>query len=111
MPETVKVVLMILLVAGAFTASLFIAGWKMKRACDFILRDLRQRRAFDPVSAVELPYCRVSYFRFGLRDYRPKALEQLLKQGVVLVTEEGRYYLSDEPLAAAFADSAKPAGV
>ena len=69
MPETVKVVLMILLVAGAFTASLFIAGWKMKRACDFILSDLRQRQAFDPATAVALPYCRVSCFRFGLRDH------------------------------------------
>ena len=108
MPETLKVILMVLLVVGAFLASLFIAGWKMKRACDFILRDLRQRQAFDPASAVELPYCRVSYLRVGVRDYRPKALEQLVKQGAVQPTEAGQYFLPGGPLAAAFGDAMKP---
>lgn len=101
MPESLKVALMVLLLAGAFIASILLAGWKMKRACEGILRDLRQRRAVDPASAVELPYCRVSYFRFGLRDYRPKALEQLVKQGAVQPTEGGRYFLSGAFLATA----------
>ena len=96
MPQALNVILMVLLVIGAFILSLFIAGWKMKRACDFIIRDLRQRQAFDPASAVEIPYGRVSYFRFGMRDYRPKALEQLLRQGTVQPTEAGRYFLAGD---------------
>lgn len=109
MPQALNVILMVLLVIGAFILSLFIAGWKMKRACDFILRDLRQRQAFDPASAVEIPYSKVSYFQFGMRDYRPKALEQLLRQGIVQPTEEGRYFLA-EPLAAPYGGTAQPGG-
>ena len=111
MPESLKVALMVLLLAGAFIVSLLFAGWKMKRACEGILRDLRQRQAVDPASAVELPYCRVSYFRFGLRDYRPKALEQLVKQGVVQLTEGGRCFLSGGFLAAPDREEAKRDGV
>jgi hypothetical protein len=75
MSETMKIVLMILLTIGAFILTLRVAGWKMKRACDFILRDLTERKAFDPASAVELPYCKTSMFRIGMRDYRPQGAE------------------------------------
>ena len=95
MSDTVKIVLMIFLTVGAFILSLLIAGWKMKKACDFIIRDLREKKAFDPASAVMLPYSKSSLFRLGLRDYRPKALEQLLKLDVVRFAEGERYYLRE----------------
>jgi hypothetical protein len=95
MSETMKILLMVLLTIGAFILSLRIAGWKMKKASDFILRDLKEKKAFDPVSAVELPYCMSSLFQVGLRDYRPKALNALVKHDYIRVLEGGRYYLRE----------------
>jgi hypothetical protein len=95
MSETMKIVLMILITIGVFILTLRFAGWKMKRACDFILRDLKERKAFDPASAVELPYCKTSMFRIGMRDYRPRALSGLVKHDVIRVQEGDRYYLRE----------------
>jgi len=82
MSETMKIVLMVLITIGAFILTSAVAGWKMKRACDFILGDLKEQKAFDPASAVELPYCKTSMFRIGMRDYRPRALSALVKHDV-----------------------------
>ena len=87
MSETVKIVFMVLLTIGAFILSRYIAGWQMNKAGEFILRDLKEKKAFDPESAVELPYCKSPMFRVGLRDYRPRAMEQLVKHDVVRMLE------------------------
>jgi hypothetical protein len=93
MSETVTIILMILIMIGVLIITLHIAAWKMKRAGDFILRDLKEKKAFDPASAVELPYAKSSLFRIGLRDYRPKALNALVENGAVQALTGGRYYL------------------
>jgi len=36
---------MILLTIAAFILALRIAGWRMKRACDFIIRDLQPEKS------------------------------------------------------------------
>lgn len=95
MPEAVKTILMLLVAIGAVILALRIAGWKMKKACDFIVRDLKEKQALDPVSAVELPYAKSSMINIGLKDYRPKALEELVKQDVVRMLECGRCYLRE----------------
>jgi hypothetical protein len=95
MSETMKIILMVLITIGAFILTLRVAGWKMKKACDFIVRDLKERQALDPASAVELPYCKTSMLRIGMRDYRPKALNALIKYDIIRVQEEGRYYLRE----------------
>lgn len=95
MSETFKTILMILVAVGAVILALRIAGWKMKKACNFIVRDLKEKKALDPASAVELPYCKSPLLNIGLRDYRPRALEELIKHDVVRILEGGRYYLRE----------------
>jgi hypothetical protein len=94
MAEFLKIISVILFVLGGLFVVLYITGWKMKKAGEFIMKDLREKKAFDPSSAVELSYAKSSLLNFGLRDYRPQALQELLKQGVVQIQEEGRYFLS-----------------
>ena len=48
MSETAKIVFMILLTMGAFILSRYIAGWQMNKAGEFIIRDLKEKKAFDP---------------------------------------------------------------
>jgi hypothetical protein len=95
MSETVKTIIMIFVALGAIFLALRIAGWKMKKACDFIIRDLRERKALDPASAVTLPYMKSSMLNIGMKDYRPRALEELVKLDAVRVLEGGRYYLRE----------------
>jgi hypothetical protein len=95
MSETFKIILMIFAAVGALILALRIAGWKMKKAGDFIIRDLKENKALDPASAVELPYCKSLLINIGLRDYRPRALEELVKHDVVRMLEGGKCYLRE----------------
>ena len=95
MSETMKIVLMSLLLFGAFAITLQIAAWKTKKACESILKDLQDKKAFDPASAVDLPYAKTSIFRFGMRDYRPKALTALIKFDHIRIADGNRFYLRD----------------
>lgn len=95
MSETAKIIFMLLLTLGAFLIARRIAGWQMKKAGEFIIKDLKDKRAFTPESAVELPYCKNRIFRVGLKDYRPRVMEQLVKHDVVRMLEGGKYYLCE----------------
>lgn len=86
---------MVLLTIGAFIFSRWIAGWQMNKAGQSIIRDLEKKKAFDPESAVELPYCKRQMFRLGLKDYRPRVMDQLVKHDVVRVLEGEKYYLGE----------------
>ncbi len=93
MSDTLSVLLMILIMIAVLIMTLFLTGVRMRKAADFILKDLERKKAFDPASAVELPYCKETWLRFGLRDFRPKALGALLQSGNVRAADGGRYYL------------------
>jgi hypothetical protein len=95
MSQNAKTLLMVFLLIAAFILANIFAARRMKKAADFIIRDLREKRAFDPASAVALPYSKGTAFRIGLKDFRPGALQQLLKYDVVRLQEEGKYYLRD----------------
>jgi hypothetical protein len=95
MSETMQIFFMFLLLIGTLLFVLRIAGWKMKKAVDAIIGDLREQQALSPASAVALPYSKADLFHIGLRDYRPKALVVLVRQDVVRLSDEGKYYLRE----------------
>ena len=95
MSQNVKTVFMVVLLIAAFILANLIAGRRMKKAADFIIRDLKEKKAFDPASAVALPYSKGTAFRIGFKDYRPGALQQLVKYEVIRLQEGDRYYLRD----------------
>lgn len=96
MSEIAKTIFMFLVLLAVLFLVLRITGWKMKKAADAIIEDLRRQGALDPVSAVELPYSKQELLRVGLRDYRPKALTFLVTQDIVRVVHEGnKYYLRE----------------
>jgi hypothetical protein len=67
-------------------------AYRIRSSARLIIQDLEKREAFDPGSAVELPYAKPHYLRIGLRDYRPKALASLVQGGIVVKTKNGKYY-------------------
>lgn len=95
MSETNQIIIGICILIVVVMLSRKFHAWKIKRAYFSIVRDIKAKSAFDPKSAVDLPYARNPMFRVGLRDHRPIALEHLVQDNIVGVTEDGRYYLKD----------------
>jgi hypothetical protein len=96
MSEAIQIMVGILFLIAVYILTRFGVIWRIKRASFYIIQDLERQGAFDVASAAELPYDKPNYFRIGMRDYRPKALQSLLQSGIVLRTEGGKYYLSEK---------------
>jgi len=95
MPELVQIILGIIFLAVVYILTRYGIANRIRRTATLIMQDLERREAFDPGSAVDLPYGKPQYFRFGLRDYRPKALESLVQAGTIGKTETDKYYLKE----------------
>ena len=93
MTEFVQIVLGIVFLAVVYILTRYGIAHRIRRTATLVIRDLERQEAFDPGSAVDLPYAKPQYFRFGLRDYRPKALESLMQSGIIGKTETDKYYL------------------
>jgi len=93
MADVLQIITGILFLALVFILTRFGMAWRVKRACLYIVKDLERRNALDHASAVELPYAKSEFFRMGLRDFRPKAVQGLVENGVLGMTEQGRFFL------------------
>ena len=71
-------------------------AWKMKQAYFGIVQDIKAKKALDAETATELAYARSPVFRVGLRDFRPLALQHLVQDNIVGVTDDGKCYLKDK---------------
>ena len=97
MSESIQIIVGIIFLIFVYALTRYGIVWRMKRAGVFLLKDLERRGAFDPESAVELPYAKSSFFRIGMRDFRPKALETFVHSGIVGKTENAEYFLIKRP--------------
>jgi hypothetical protein len=95
MSESTQIIVGVILLIGVYILTRRVHAWQMRRAYTTVLKDLEQREAFDPSSAVELPYAKVGIFRMGTRDYRPKAVEYMTQTGIAAMTGDGKYYLRE----------------
>ena len=98
MSDTGRIILLIFILVIVYILTRKVHAWKIKRAYIYIIKDLEQQEAVDPSSAVELPYAKIGVFRFGMRDYRPKAVEYLIVSNIIGRTESGRYYLKNRKI-------------
>jgi len=97
MPEFLQIIIGITLLIMVFILTRIGISHRIRHTATLIIQDLERRGAFDPGSAAELPYAKQQYFRIGMRDYRPKALESLVQGGIVGRAENGAYYLTKRP--------------
>ena len=96
MSETGRIILSICVLIAVYILTRKYHTWKIKRAFEQIIEDLKKKEALAPSSAVELPYAKVSMFRMGIRDHRPKAVEYLILSNIIGRTESGKYYLKNK---------------
>lgn len=97
MSEFIQIIVGVIFLIMVFLITRIGIAYRIRRAAHLIVQDLEIRQAFDPGSAAELPYAKTHYFRIGLRDYRPKALESLVQGGIVAKTENGKFFLAERP--------------
>ena len=88
-----QIIFGIFFLVGVYILTRYGVTWRIRRASLFIIRELEKRNALDPESAVELPYGKKDLFKIGVRDFRPRALESLIHDGVLGKTKDGMYYL------------------
>ena len=75
-------------------ASFWLAGRKSKSAAVFIMKELLDREALSPESAVALDFGSKGIMGMGLRDYRPKVLKSLIQAQIIMLNEQGLVYLA-----------------
>jgi len=86
-------------------AALFlIPGWLLRRAVRQVIKIFRRHNAIDATTAMsdsELGIRPQPFLRrlMQRRDYKPYALTVMMRAGVVLMTDDGKFYLSEEKLA------------
>lgn len=99
MNETMELIVGLAALIGVFMLARRFQVWRIKRTYVIILRDLKERGALDPSSAMKLPNAKAGILRMGIRDYRPMALEHLVSNNIVGMTGEGAYYIKDRSTA------------
>jgi hypothetical protein len=97
MSETAQILLGLIFLIGVYILTRYGVVWRMKRAVVFVIKDLERHGARDPSTGVELPYAKTHFFNIGMRDFKPKALQSLIQDGIVGKTDTGKYYLKKRP--------------
>jgi hypothetical protein len=82
---------------GSFVLSQIIVGRRLRAAGARILTELLERQALDAFSAVDLVYAKSQLLPKGLRDLRPRALNDFLQADIVGKTGAGKFYLKKRP--------------
>ncbi len=71
----------------------------MRRLCLKIIAEMEDARAFSAAKAVVLQEERQNIFRVGTKNMRPRALNVLISDGLVIKAPSGKYYLNKDKLA------------
>jgi hypothetical protein len=94
--------LQILLLIAAFIIFvmliIYMGGLGVRRMCFKIIAEMEEARAFKESRAIKLQDERKNFFRVGTGNIRPKALNLLIADGLVIKTNNGKYYLDKEKL-------------
>jgi hypothetical protein len=98
MSETAEVIIGICVLLAVITLTRKYHTWRVKRDCILIVEALKVQGAFDDKSAIDLPYAQRSLSKMGVRDHRSMALNHLVVDNIVGVSEGGKYYLEDRTL-------------
>ena len=96
MSETGRIIFAICILIAVYILTRKFHAWRMRQTYILIVKDLEQKGAIDPSSAIELPYAKKAIFRIGIRDYRPKAVEYMVVSNIIGMTDSGKYYLKDK---------------
>lgn len=98
------VLFVVLVVVIGLAAIFFIPQLLIRRALGQVIRNFRRQNATNPHAAKtqeELKLAPKSYLMrmMSTRDYKPQAMDLLINAKIIMTTEDGKYYLSEQSLA------------
>lgn len=93
MTDFIQVVVALACLVAVFVGTRYIVTWRFRKAALSIIQDLEKTGAGSEATAAELPYGKANLLKIGMRDYRHKALEYMVAEGVVGQSPDGKYFL------------------
>jgi hypothetical protein len=101
MPVYLQIILLTATFIAIVILFLYMGGVAVRKTCFKIIAEMEEARAFKEGRAVEIQDERKNFFRVGVKNIRPRALNLLIADGLVIKTNNGKYYLDKEKLAQA----------
>jgi len=101
--STASWIILILVILLLLAISFLVSNLLIRRALRAVIKMFRDTQSITPETAKmaeDIGFKKHGLLQFrGLRDYKPTALQFLMKNEVVRSTEDGRLFLSEETLA------------
>ena len=103
MDESTRVIIILILILILLLALAFVgSNFMMRRALKAVIKMFRKGDALSPETAKfaeDLGFKKKSFLQFkALRDYKPTAMNILMRAEVIQTTEDGKVYLSEDRL-------------
>ena len=99
MPIYLQIILIIIAVIVFYFLTLLATGLGIRKLCFTIIWEMEDQGAASASNAVHLTDKRCNFLKIGFGNYRPKALEILITDKIVIKTSSGKYFLNKEKLA------------
>jgi len=100
MPVYIQILLFVVGFVLFVFLALYLGGLGIRRLCFKIIAEMEESRAFSEARSVPMQEDRQNFFRVGTKNMRPRALNVLISEGIVIKATNGRYYLDKEKVAA-----------
>jgi hypothetical protein len=101
MPVYLQIILLVAVFITVVVIFLYFGGLAVRKTCLKIIAEMEEARAFKESRAMAIQDERKNFFRVGTKNIRPKALNLLIADGLVIKTSNGKYYLDKEKLSQA----------
>lgn len=101
MTLSLQIIILVVVFIAIVVFFLYMGGLAIQKTCLKIIAEMEEARAFKEARAVTIQDERKNFFRVGTKNIRPKALNMLIADGLVIKTNNGKYYLDKEKLAQA----------
>jgi hypothetical protein len=99
MPVYLQIILLILGMIIFYVGAMFVTGLGIRKLCLRIITHMEEQGAFSAGRAINIQDQRGNFFKMGLSNYRPKAVQMLVADGVIVKTRDGKYYLNKDKVA------------
>jgi len=99
MPVYLQILLLFIAFIVFVVLAMYAGGLGVRRMCFKIIAEMEEARAFSAAKAIKLQEERKNFFRVGTGNIRPKALNILIADKIVVKTGSGKYYLDKDKLA------------